>query len=85
MPFYNLSAIKRRRCFYIRLPAYKGLNTFDRRQRGIKSCGKVEFMKNIQEILSDFGLTVPEERAGDFDKVFRENYKSTAPLRKTRG
>lgn len=85
MPFYNLSAYVHGRCFYIRLPAYKGLNTFDRRQRGIKSCGKVEFMKNIQEILSDFGLTVPEERAGDFDKVFRENYKSTAPLRKTRG
>ncbi len=42
-------------------------------------------MKNIQEILSDFGLAVPEEKAGDFDKVFRENYKSTAPLRKTRG
>lgn len=41
-------------------------------------------MKNIQEILSDFGIAVPEEKAGDFDKVFRENYKSTPPEKNKR-
>ena len=39
-------------------------------------------MKNIQEILSDFGLAVPEEKAGDFDKVFRENYKTVKEVGK---
>lgn len=39
-------------------------------------------MKNIQEILSAFGITVPEERAGDFDKVFRENYKTVKEVGK---
>lgn len=39
-------------------------------------------MKNIQEILSNFGLTVPEEKAADFDKVFRENYKTVKEVEK---
>lgn len=39
-------------------------------------------MKNIQEILSDYGLAVPEEKSADFDKVFKENYKTVAEVGK---
>lgn len=33
-------------------------------------------MKNIYEILKDFGLEIPEEKKGDFDKVWKENYRT---------
>lgn len=39
-------------------------------------------MKNIQEILAQFGLTVPENKTADFDKVFKENYKTVAEVGK---
>lgn len=39
-------------------------------------------MKNIQEILSDYGLSVPEDKSADFDKVFKENYKTVAEVGK---
>ncbi len=39
-------------------------------------------MKNIQEILAQYGLTVPEDKTADFDKVFKENYKTVAEVGK---
>lgn len=33
-------------------------------------------MKNIYEILKEFGLEVPEERKADFDKSWKENYRT---------
>lgn len=39
-------------------------------------------MKNIQEILSEYGLSVPEDKSADFDKVFKENYKTVAEVGK---
>lgn len=39
-------------------------------------------MKNIQEILSEYGVTVPEEKAADFDKVFKANYKTVKEVEK---
>lgn len=45
-----------------------------------KLCRKVEFMKNIQEILSEYGLSVPEDKSADFDKVFKTNRKGIAIL-----
>ena len=39
-------------------------------------------MKNIQEILSEYGITVPEEKAADFDKVFKANYKTVKEVEK---
>ena len=39
-------------------------------------------MKNIQEILAQYGLTVPEDKSADFDKVFKENYKTVAEVGK---
>ncbi len=39
-------------------------------------------MKNIQEILAQYGLTVPEDKTADFEKVFKENYKTVAEVGK---
>lgn len=39
-------------------------------------------MKNIHEILKDFGLEVPEEKKGDFDKAWKENYRTKAEYEK---
>lgn len=33
-------------------------------------------MKNIYEILKEFGLEVPEEKRSDFDKAWKENYQT---------
>ena len=33
-------------------------------------------MKNIHEILKEYGLEVPEEKKADFDKVWKENYRT---------
>lgn len=33
-------------------------------------------MKNIYEILSDIGVEIPEEKKGDFDKAWKENYRT---------
>lgn len=35
-------------------------------------------MKNIYDILKEFGLEVPEERKADFDKAWKENYRTKA-------
>lgn len=35
-------------------------------------------MKNIYEILAGIGLEVPEEKKGDFDKEWKENYRTKA-------
>lgn len=35
-------------------------------------------MKNIYEIIKDFGLEIPEEKKADFDKVWKENYRTKA-------
>ena len=35
-------------------------------------------MKNIYEILKDYGLEVPEEKKQDFDKAWKENYRTKA-------
>lgn len=35
-------------------------------------------MKNIYEILKDFGLEVPEDKKADFDKAWKDNYRTKA-------
>ena len=35
-------------------------------------------MKNIYDILNDFGLEVPEDKRADFDKAWKENYRTKA-------
>ena len=39
-------------------------------------------MKNIYDILKDFGLEVPEEKKADFDKAWKENYRTKAEYEK---
>lgn len=39
-------------------------------------------MKNIETILSDFGITIPEEKAADLRKAVAENYKTVAEFTK---
>lgn len=33
-------------------------------------------MKNIYEILKGYGLEVPEDKKADFDKAWKENYRT---------
>lgn len=35
-------------------------------------------MKNIYEILKEFGMEVPEEKKAEFDKAWKENYRTKA-------
>lgn len=35
-------------------------------------------MKNIHTILSELGITIPEDKKAEFDKAVAENYKTTA-------
>lgn len=35
-------------------------------------------MKNIYEIMKEFGLEVPEDKRAEFDKVWKENYRTKA-------
>ena len=35
-------------------------------------------MKNIYEILKEFGLEIPEDKKNDFDKAWKENYRTKA-------
>lgn len=37
-------------------------------------------MKNIYEILKSFGLSVPEDKKEDFDKLILENYKTVSEV-----
>lgn len=39
-------------------------------------------MKNIYEILKEFGLEVPEEKKAEFDKAWKENYRTKAEYEK---
>lgn len=39
-------------------------------------------MTDIKAILAKYGISVPEENAADFDKVFKENYKTVAEVAK---
>ena len=39
-------------------------------------------MKNIETILSDFGITIPEGKAADLRKAVAENYKTVAEFAK---
>lgn len=39
-------------------------------------------MKNIYEILKEFGLEVPEDKKADFDKAWKENYRTKAEYEK---
>ena len=39
-------------------------------------------MKNIHTILSEAGITIPEDKKADFDKAVAENYKTTAEFEK---
>ena len=39
-------------------------------------------MKNIETILSDFGITIPEGKAADLRKAVAENYKTVAEYTK---
>ena len=39
-------------------------------------------MKNIETILSDFGITIPEGKATDLRKAVAENYKTVAEFTK---
>lgn len=42
-------------------------------------------MKNINEILKDLGITVPEDKAAEFQKLVAENYKTVAEFDKKVG
>lgn len=42
-------------------------------------------MKNIYEILADYGLEIPEEKKADFDKAWKENYRTKAEYDKAVG
>lgn len=42
-------------------------------------------MKNIYEILADYGLTVPEEKKTEFDKAWKENYRTKTDYDKVAG
>ena len=35
-------------------------------------------MKNIYEILAEFGLEVPVDKKSEFDKLWKENYRTKA-------
>lgn len=35
-------------------------------------------MKNVYEILKEFGLEIPEDKKADFDKAWKENYRTKA-------
>lgn len=35
-------------------------------------------MKNIYEIMKEFGLEIPEEKRAEFDKAWKENYRTKA-------
>lgn len=39
-------------------------------------------MENIHKILKDFGLEVPEDKKADFDKAWKENYRTKAEYEK---
>ena len=39
-------------------------------------------MKNIHTILSEIGITIPEDKKADFDKAVSENYKTSAEFEK---
>ena len=39
-------------------------------------------MKNIHTILSEIGVTIPEDKKADFDKAVAENYKTAAEFEK---
>jgi hypothetical protein len=39
-------------------------------------------MKNIHTILSEYGITVPEDKKAEFDKAVAENYKTSAEFEK---
>ena len=41
-------------------------------------------MKNIEEILTSVGITVPEDKKGDFEAAFNENYKTVSEAEKLR-
>ena len=42
-------------------------------------------MKNIYDILKDFELEVPEDKRADFDKAWKENYRTKADYDKVAG
>lgn len=42
-------------------------------------------MKNIYDILKDFGLEVPEDKKADFDKAWKENYRTKVDYDKISG
>lgn len=42
-------------------------------------------MKNIYDILTEYGLTVPEDKKPEFDKAVAENYKTVADYDKQTG
>ena len=39
-------------------------------------------MKNIHTILSELGITIPEDKKAEFDKAVAENYKTSAEVEK---
>lgn len=39
-------------------------------------------MKNIHTILSEIGISIPDDKKADFDKAVAENYKTTAEFEK---
>ena len=39
-------------------------------------------MKNIHTLLSELGITIPEDKKADFDKAVAENYKTSAEFEK---
>ena len=41
-------------------------------------------MKNIETILSEIGLEIPEDKKADFETVFNDNYKTVSEVEKIR-
>ena len=41
-------------------------------------------MKNIETILSEIGLEIPEDKKADFETLFNDNYKTVSEVEKIR-
>lgn len=67
---------------YLTLPSIRAKNLLPQTKRYINHVERLIKMTGIKDILKQFGLTVPEDKAKDFDKLFQENYKSVNEVSK---
>lgn len=92
---YGVFGLFLRRCFYCAgnkficpcvnihtLPSIKAKNLSPQTKRYINHVERLNKMIGIKDILKKFELTVPEEQVKDFDRLFRDNYKSAAEVSK---